>query len=299
MRLNKEMLEKLGAKVSGSVSKKTDFLVYGEDAGSKLTKAESLGEVTLTEDEMREMGVSFVGLDNEIIVFLENILCLDLNHLKDEMRRNTLLDANTTFNLCTFMYSDYDKNKNQYLTLQKNKVSSYSFHHHKKRINKEITDIYKKYRSSDNEYFFDNLREVYLNYVHGGIIQCYQNTTIDKWYPKIIIKNILEPNDILTLKEEITIYRGTSLEEYKSKKYGQSWSIEKSVANSFAFKEYCGQSNYIDEDRVVLSAKIKREDIFYFTNNNTNGKVEEKEVIVNSDKLYSLECIEKGICNDN
>ncbi|MEA3454935.1 MAG: NAD-dependent DNA ligase LigA [Campylobacterota bacterium] len=51
----KEMLEKLGAKVSGSVSKKTDFVIYGEDAGSKLTKAESLGVVTLTEDEMREI----------------------------------------------------------------------------------------------------------------------------------------------------------------------------------------------------------------------------------------------------
>ncbi len=49
----KEMLEKLGAKVSGSVSKKTDYVIYGEDAGSKLTKAESLGVNTLTEDEMR------------------------------------------------------------------------------------------------------------------------------------------------------------------------------------------------------------------------------------------------------
>lgn len=51
----KEMLEKLGAKVSGSVSKKTDYVVYGEDAGSKLSKAESLGVKTLTEEEMRQM----------------------------------------------------------------------------------------------------------------------------------------------------------------------------------------------------------------------------------------------------
>lgn len=51
----KEMLEGLGAKVSGSVSKKTDFVIYGEEAGSKLTKAESLGVVTLTEEEMKEM----------------------------------------------------------------------------------------------------------------------------------------------------------------------------------------------------------------------------------------------------
>jgi len=51
----KEMLEKLGAKVSGSVSKKTDYVIYGDDAGSKLTKAESLGVATLTEGEMRVM----------------------------------------------------------------------------------------------------------------------------------------------------------------------------------------------------------------------------------------------------
>ncbi|MGC9351932.1 MAG: NAD-dependent DNA ligase LigA, partial [Sulfurovum sp.] len=51
----KEMLEALGAKVSGSVSKKTDYVIYGEDAGSKLDKAESLGVATLTEDEMKEM----------------------------------------------------------------------------------------------------------------------------------------------------------------------------------------------------------------------------------------------------
>jgi len=48
----KEMLENLGAKVSGSVSKKTDFLIYGEDAGSKYDKAISLHVECLNEDEM-------------------------------------------------------------------------------------------------------------------------------------------------------------------------------------------------------------------------------------------------------
>jgi len=48
-------LEALGAKVAGSVSKKTDYLIYGEDAGSKYDKAVSLGVTTLTEDAMRAM----------------------------------------------------------------------------------------------------------------------------------------------------------------------------------------------------------------------------------------------------
>jgi len=51
----KEMLEELGAKVSSSVSKKTDFLIYGEDAGSKYDKAVKLGVTALSENEMREL----------------------------------------------------------------------------------------------------------------------------------------------------------------------------------------------------------------------------------------------------
>ena len=51
----KEMLEKLGAKVSGSVSKKTDFVIFGEEAGSKLDKAMELGVKTLSENELNEM----------------------------------------------------------------------------------------------------------------------------------------------------------------------------------------------------------------------------------------------------
>ncbi|WP_116135881.1 NAD-dependent DNA ligase LigA [Trinickia diaoshuihuensis] len=51
----KEMLEAAGAKVAGSVSKKTDYVVAGAEAGSKLAKAEELGIAILDEDGMRKL----------------------------------------------------------------------------------------------------------------------------------------------------------------------------------------------------------------------------------------------------
>ena len=50
-----EIIEKFGGKTSGSVSKKTDYVLAGEDAGSKLTKAIELGIKVISEAEFNEM----------------------------------------------------------------------------------------------------------------------------------------------------------------------------------------------------------------------------------------------------
>jgi DNA ligase (NAD+) len=51
----KQLIEQAGGKVSSAVSKKTSYVVAGEDAGTKLTKAQELGVPVVTEDELRAM----------------------------------------------------------------------------------------------------------------------------------------------------------------------------------------------------------------------------------------------------
>jgi DNA ligase (NAD+) len=51
----KKLIEDAGGKVSGSVSKKTDYVIAGSEAGSKLDKAKELGVAVIGEKEMEEL----------------------------------------------------------------------------------------------------------------------------------------------------------------------------------------------------------------------------------------------------
>jgi DNA ligase (NAD+) len=51
----KGLIEASGGKVTNSVTKKTDYLVVGEDAGSKLEKAQELGITQLSESQLLEL----------------------------------------------------------------------------------------------------------------------------------------------------------------------------------------------------------------------------------------------------
>ncbi len=50
-----ELIEGAGGKVTGSVSKKTDYVVAGDDPGSKLAKAEKLGITVIDEKELKRL----------------------------------------------------------------------------------------------------------------------------------------------------------------------------------------------------------------------------------------------------
>jgi DNA ligase (NAD+) len=57
----KEYLERLGAKVAGSVSRRTSYLIAGADAGGKLAKARELGVEVLDEDALERLVDSLGG----------------------------------------------------------------------------------------------------------------------------------------------------------------------------------------------------------------------------------------------
>ena len=105
----------------------------------------------------------------------------------------------------------------------------------------------------------------------------------EAWYPKIIIKEVLEPNDIDDLYNPLTIYRGCDKVEIDNNLYGQAWTTSDSVSEEFAWNHYKDNDWFNSNNRVVLVAKINREDIYY-----SKQTSHEREIVVNSSKLFNV-----------
>lgn len=136
---------------------------------------------------------------------------------------------------------------------------------------------------TDEYYLADTLRHAFVNFKEGGLLGLYQGREAENWYPKVIVKTYLgERNTVLDLNHVVTIFRGTSSDEFKSKQFSQSWTVDKSVALAFAFEHYECHMNYENTDRVILESEIERENIYYYDQSGT-----EKEVIINVEKLIS------------
>ena len=99
----------------------------------------------------------------------------------------------------------------------------------------------------------------------------------------MILKDVLKPNDIDTLPNSLTIYRGCDISEHRTRKYKQAWTTNKAIAQQFAFVHYQGQDWFNKADRVVLMATISKDALLY------SKQSSEFEVVINTNNLNVAE----------
>jgi len=199
--------------------------------------------------------------------FLSNNLSIDIDWLEQELNSPKIIQFKQILGL--FISSAID-------LLGKNNSE------------KEILELFKlSIASNNNEKLYeiiDSLRQAFTSYASGGLFDLYIYQSNESWYPKIVLKSVLKPNDISVLSSSIDVYRGCDISEFNSKRYGQSWSTSIEVAKKFAYQHYNSQPWYKKEKRCVLKATIKKESVFFSRQNHY-----EKEIAVNIEKLSNVQ----------
>lgn len=135
----------------------------------------------------------------------------------------------------------------------------------------------------------DSLRHAFVSFAFNGLHQLYTRQENEVWYPKVVLKEVLEPNDIDTLDDVFIIFRGCDKLEFISRNFGQSWSTRKEVAHEFAFKHYESQDWFQKESRIVLQATCYKSEVL-FSNQTDFGEYEiaVRTSCLNDVALYSI-----------
>lgn len=198
--------------------------------------------------------------------FIENSMCIDTPHLNERVSSRLL--------------SDHTDLITRYLS----ELIDASI---KKQGDKKIKLIYSKYSqeitcSHLNE-FFETIWHVFSVFSKGGLRDLFLYQQNEDWYPKIILTQELKPNDISSLDDPITIYRGCNYRELEQNNFGQSWTTNKKIAEAFAFHHYASQPWFNKKERIIIKALINKKDVYY-----SNQASAEKEVSVNPNKLINV-----------
>ena len=166
----------------------------------------------------------------------------------------------------------------------------------KKYISQQFSKFIEKYNITEEDMaysIFDNLCHAFVVFKEFGLYGLHKNRAAECWYPKVIIReNIGSRDDIDPLCDEIIAYRGTSKDEYDSKKFGQAWTLAREVADDFAFTHYPGQDCYENTQRVILKTTINKDFIYRFKKSDN-----EQELILDERKIFfeSVEIIKEKL----
>ncbi|CUJ39699.1 Uncharacterised protein [Achromobacter xylosoxidans] len=152
-------------------------------------------------------------------------------------------------------------------------------------INKCYCGFLDKIKNESAIAVLDSLRHAFCSFASGGLHGLFTRQENEVWYPKVILDCELKPNTIHLLPEIITIYRGADISEYEHSRFGQSWTIDKRVANEFAYKHYENQEWFEIGRRVVLRAKYLKRFVFYA------DQAPEYEIAVDPSKLTEVNVV--------
>lgn len=131
---------------------------------------------------------------------------------------------------------------------------------------------------------FDALRVAFTQYSRGGLYELYTYQENGEWHPEIILTEILTPNDIDSLNETLTLYRGCDISEFESKHFRQAWTTSLAVAKNFAYTHYLGYDGFDTTRRVVLETTYSREHVLF------SKQSGEYEVVINT---HMLDCVRR------
>ncbi|MCK3865706.1 hypothetical protein [Pseudomonas sp. B329] len=146
-------------------------------------------------------------------------------------------------------------------------------------INAHFFEITDKIVNSEVLQVLDALRYSFMCYAYNGLHQLYTRQENECWHPKIILTEVLEPNDIDSLPQVFTLYRGCDISELEKLSFGQAWTTSLNIAKKFAYTNYLGQDWLDESSRIVLETRYPREHVLF-----SNQSIE-YEVVVDVDKL--------------
>ncbi len=158
-------------------------------------------------------------------------------------------------------------------------------------LNDKLSEFAEKWINEEDIHvyeIYDNLRHAFVVYTEFGIYELYKNREAESWYPKVIIRKDIGSRDFMKkLDNQVVVYRGTSNNEFESRKFSQSWTTDKDIAYKFAFIHYQGQLNYQNTLRVIIKAKIDKNIIYYYNSDENEKEVilDERKISINSVKL--------------
>ena len=146
-------------------------------------------------------------------------------------------------------------------------------------INSHFCEVASEIVNSEAFQVFDALRNSFVCYAYNGLHQLYTRQENECWHPKIVLTEVLEPNDIDSLPQVLILYRGCDISELENLSFGQAWSTSLESAKKFAYTNYLGQDWFDENNRIVLETRYSRDHALF-----SNQSVE-YEVVVDVGKL--------------